>query len=551
MSKKVFDNRDSVLACVFLVVIVLAVFSQILQHDFINVDDPEYITQNKHVQSGLTRKSIIWAFTTFHASNWHPLTWLSLMLDYQVFGLKPAAYHMTNLLLHVTNVLLLFWVLKKTTGSFYRSGFVALIFGLHPFHVESVAWVAERKDVLSTTFWLLTMLAYADYARRRGVVRYLITLSLFSLGLMAKPMLVTLPCVLLLMDYWPLKRMKLFVRSAKPPDEDRQVYFGTARLILEKIPLFALAVVSMVITVIAQRRGDAVISVSTLSLGWRINNALVSYVIYILKMIVPVKLAAFYPNMAPPSTAKAIGAALLLIYITITIIFGARRHKYLATGWLWYLGTLVPVIGIVQVGSQAYADRYTYVPLIGLFIIIAWLVPDVLFGWRYKKIAITTSACLVVTVMTIVTILQLRHWRNTITLFEHTLSVTKENSFAHNVLANTYGRIGQIDKSIEHSTEALQISPQYDTAHYNLAMGYYSKGDFQKAIEHWRKTLQLTPDYKESNFNIGVAFERMGRTDEALRHFKKELTINPDHKETSRRLNALMTQNPHLRPAQP
>ncbi len=531
MSKKVSSNRNTVLTCIFLAVIVFAVFSRILQYDFINVDDPDYVTQNKHVQSGLTHKSIVWAFTTSHASNWHPLTWLSLMLDCQIFGLKPAAYHMTNLLLHIANVLLLFLVLKKTTRSFYRSAFVALLFGLHPLHIESVAWAAERKDVLSTAFWLLTMLAYADYARRRGIMRYLITVSLFAMGLMAKPMLITLPFVLLLMDYWPLER-----------DEIRKIHLRPAKLILEKIPLFALAMVSIVITFIAQQRGDAVISISTLSLGWRINNAFISYVTYILKMIVPVKLAAFYPHTTLPSTARAVSAAILLTCITIAVTLGARRYKYLLTGWLWYLGTLVPVIGIVQVGSQAYADRYTYVPLIGLFIIIAWLVPDVLSGWRYKKIAITVSACLVTVLMAIVTTLQLSHWSNTIALFEHTLSVTKENCFAHNVLANAYGQIGQIDKSIEHSKKALRICPQYSPVHYNLAMGYYSKGDFQKAIEHWRKTLQLTPDYKESNFNIGVALERMGRTDEAIRYFRKELTINPDHQEANRRLKALMTQ---------
>ncbi len=544
MNKKVFDRYGTVWACVFLVVATLAVFSQVHKHEFLDFDDSEYVTENEHVQSGLTRDSIIWAFTTGHASNWHPLTWLSLMLDYQLFGLRAGAFHITNLLLHTANTLLLFLVLRKMTRSLYRSGFVALVFALHPLHVESVAWVAERKDVLSTLFWLLTMWVYSSYAQRGGGVRYLIILLLFGLGLMAKPMLVTLPCVLLLVDYWPLRRLESSGRDGEGVKKQR-TRLTVARLVLEKIPLFVLSVISSIITVIVQRGGGAVISAGALPIGWRVSNAIVCYVVYILKMIVPVRLAAFYPNMSPPALIETIGAAVALVCITIVVVRGARRWRYLATGWLWYIGTLVPVIGVVQVGAQAYADRYAYVPLIGLFIIVGWLVPDILAGWRYKKIAIWLCTFLAVVPMAIAATLQVGHWRNTVALFEHTLAVTEDNCVAHNGLANKYGKLGQIDKSIEHGREAVRICPQYRMAHYNLGMGYYHKGELEKAIERWQEALRLKQDYREVNFNIGVAFEALGEADKAVEYFRSELAINPGHKRAQQKLDALLTRHPH------
>jgi len=540
MSKEIFSKYATAVVCVVLVVVVLAVFGRVCGREFINLDDSDYVTENEHVKGGLTLNGIIWAFTTFGASNWHPLTWISLMLDYQLFGLKAGGFHMTNVLLHTANTLLLFLVLKKMTGSVYRSGFVALAFAIHPLHVESVAWVAERKDVLSTLFWLLTMWAYAGYVRRGSSFWYVTGVLLFAAGLMAKPMLVTLPFALLLLDYWPLNRLELAgwrgrARSA-----------GT-RLIWEKIPLFILSAISIVITVIAQRRGGAVITTRVLHIWWRISNAIVSYAIYIVKMFVPVRLAVFYPNMSPPRLTETVAAGIFIVCITVGIIFGVRRWKYLATGWLWYIGTLVPVIGIVQVGAQAYADRYTYVPLTGLFIIIAWLVPDVLVGWRYRKAAISLCILLVAAAMAITTTLQLKLWRNTIKLFEHTLAVTGDNCVAHNVLANTYGQLGEFDRSIEHAKEALRIFPRYDLAHYNLGLAYYSKREFEKAIGQWEEVLRLKKNYKEANFNIGAAFETLGETDKAIEYFRRELAINAEHQEARQRLDNLLRKGAGLK----
>jgi tetratricopeptide (TPR) repeat protein len=518
-------------ACLFLTAMVFVVYGQVYKHKFINADDPDYVTQNEQVQKGLSRESIAWAFTTFHASNWHPLTWLSLMLDYQLFGLNAGGFHITNVLLHTANTLLLFLILRQMTGAIYRSCFAALLFAIHPLHVESVAWVAERKDVLSTLLWLLTMWAYIGYVQHSGIRQYLVVVLLFILGLMAKPMLVTLPFVLLLLDYWPLMRF----RNNK-----------TGKIILEKIPLFALSAISVVITIAAQRSGGAVISIKSLPAGWRISNAIVSYAVYILKTFAPLKLGAFYPNMSPPPFAAAIGSALLLAGITIAVVMGMRQRRYLVTGWLWYLGTLVPVIGIMQVGAQAYADRYTYIPLTGLFIIVAWLIPDLLAKQRYKKSIIAACMCITVIPMTIISVMQVRRWQDTFTLFEYTLTVTKDNCVAHNALANTYGDEGQIDKSIYHSEEALRIFPDYKQAHYNLAMGYYAKGKIREAIKQWQDVVRLDENFKEANFNLGVAFEKLGEFDKAAEYFRKELTINPKHKQAQDRLKSLLAKHPEL-----
>jgi hypothetical protein len=523
-NNKIFGRYGIAWAYLFLAAMVFIVYGQVYKHKFIGVDDPDYVTENTQVQKGLSKESIGWAFKTFHASNWHPLTWLSLMADYQLFGLNAGGFHITNVLLHTANTLLLFLILKQMTGAFYCSCFTALLFAIHPLHVESVAWVAERKDVLSTLFWLLTMWAYIGYVRHSGTIPYLVVILFFALGLTAKPMLVTLPFVLLLLDYWPLMRL----RKEK-----------AGKLILEKIPLLALSAVSAAVTIIAQRSGGAVISIKALPAEWRISNAIVSYTVYILKTFVPVKLGAFYPNMSPPPLTATVVSALLLIGITIAVIAMRKQREYLVTGWLWYLGTLVPVIGIMQVGAQAYADRYTYVPLTGLFIIAAWLVPDLLAKWRHKKIIIAAGACAVIIPMTIISVKQVRQWQDTITLFEHTLAVTKNNCVAHNALANAYGIEGQLDKCVYHSEEALRIFPGYTQAHYNLAMGYYYKGRLREAIEQWQEVLWFDENFKEADFNIGAAFEKLGEFDKAAEYFRKELAINPGHKQAQERLKSL------------
>jgi hypothetical protein len=351
---------------------------------------------------------------------------------------------------------------------------------------------------------------------------------LFAAGLTAKPMLVTLPFVLLLLDYWPLKR---FERES------------TWTLVVEKAPLFLLSAVSSVVTVAVQRGGGSVITAGALSLWGRVCNAAVCYVIYIIKMIVPARLSVFYPYMKGPSAIEMIGAAVLLVCVTAAaVIFGVRGRKYLVTGWFWYVGTLVPVIGFVQVGAQAYADRYTYVPLVGLFIAAAWVASDLMRGWRYKRVVLAGCGIIVVGTLSILTWVQVGRWRDTVTLFEHAIAVTKDNCVAHNVLANTYGRMGEVEKSIEHGEEAVRIFPRYDSAHYNLGMAYYARGEKQKAIEHWKEVLRIEPAFKEANYNIGVALESLGKTSEATKYFEKELIINPQHAGVRERLEALKTQ---------
>ncbi|MHC4658730.1 MAG: tetratricopeptide repeat protein [Planctomycetota bacterium] len=448
------------------------------------------------------RSSITWAFTTDHASNWHPLTWLSHMLDCRLFGTEPGWHHLTNLLFHVMNTLLLFAVLNRMTRALWRSAFVAAAFALHPLHVESVAWIAERKDVLSTFFWMLTMAAYLRYVNRPGVSRYLLTLLPFALGLMAKPMLVTLPFVLLLLDYWPLGRFqngqatKDTKRHRRKTPTTSSLWRVFYRLILEKLPFFALAVLSSIITFIVQQKFAAVATTRQFPLTGRIANALISYLAYIEKMIWPSRLAMFYPY---PHRADLIGqavvSALLLIFISIVVIWMMRRRRYLLTGWLWYLGILVPVIGLVQVGDQAHADRYSYIPLTGLFIIIAWGLPDLLAKWRFRKIALALSAIAVLSALSIRAYIQQGYWRNTITLCEHALEVTEGNYVAHYCMAADFLHRGQIEQAVTHYHQTLQIKPNYFKALGSLAAAFARQGKADQAVKYYTEALLRKPDW--------------------------------------------------------
>ena len=411
-SKVIFSNGRNVQSryhtpwvVIGLALATFAVFSQVLHNEFVSYDDPQYVVENTHIQNVPILRTIKWAFTAGYAANWHPLTWLSHALDYKLFGLNPAGHHLTNLLLHIVNTLLLFAILNAMTGALWQSAFVAALFALHPLHVESVAWVAERKDVLSTFFLLLTMAAYLRYTRKPDARSYRLTLVLFALGLMSKPMLVTLPFVLLLLDYWPLNRLEI--------NNLKQIYHR----VYEKIPFFVLAAVSSGITCIAQQH--AMTDIETFPFKWRIANAIVSYVRYIEKTFVPRKLAVLYPLAGNMPTLWLITlSAILLLIITILIIRLSNKRRYLLVGWLWFMGTLVPVIGLVQVGMQEMADRYTYVPLIGLFIIVTWGIADIFSSRRYRKTFLTTAAAVVLVALSICTILQLRYWHNCISLFE-------------------------------------------------------------------------------------------------------------------------------------
>jgi tetratricopeptide (TPR) repeat protein len=530
-SKNFFSKRRDILVCMFLVLSTLSVYWQVHNYDFVNFDDDKYVSDNRHVQVGLTLESITWAFTTNHVSNWHPLTWLSHMLDCQFYGINPGRHHLTNLLFHIANTLLLFFVFRKMTGHLWQSTFVASLFALHPLHVESVAWISERKDVLSTFFWLLTMWSYILYVQHPRVDKYLLVLLFFILGLMAKPMLVTLPFVLLLLDFYPLYR---FHKSADSNNSyQRPIVF---RLVLEKIPLFVLVVMSSAMTFYAQKHGGSVASLDTIPIQARIANALVSYVYYILKMIYPSKLAVLYPHSVILPWWQVTGACLLLLSISFLAIRVIKQSPYFVVGWLWYLGTLVPVIGLVQVGSQSMADRYTYIPLIGIFIIIIWSIAEFVTRWNDKKIILPTIATAILFVFMTITFLQVGYWENSITLFEHTLEVTSNNRTAHNNLGLALQEQGRIDDAIKHYLEALRIKPDYEDAHNNLGLALQEQGRIDDAIKHYLEALRIKPDYEDAHSNLGVALREQGRIDDAIKHYLEALRIKPDLEEAHNNL---------------
>jgi tetratricopeptide (TPR) repeat protein len=518
--------RSYLLVCLFLVMAILAVYWQVRNHDFINYDDDLYVTINPHVQAGFTLDSITWAFTSTHASNWHPLTWLSHMLDCRIYGMNPGRHHLTNVLLHILNTLLLFLVFKRMTGDLWQCGFVAALFALHPLHVESVAWVAERKDVLSTFFWMLTVWSYLRYVERSGLNRYLPVLFFFILGLMAKPMLVTLPFVLLLLDYWPLKRFRL--GSSEDSQECRPGRFCLG-LVWEKIPLFLLSAGSSVITYMVQKSSGAVSPLDVASFKVRIANAMISYVSYIGKMIWPHNLAVLYPYPKAILLWKVVGASLLLVVMSIVVFRMVKTKPYFAVGWLWYVGTLVPVIGFVQVGGQAMADRYTYVSLIGLFIIIAWGVHDILAKWRYKEIILTTSALFVLSSFLVCAWFQVRNWRNSITLFENAIDVTKNNYVAHDKLGEALAAQGKTDAAIRYYSEALRIWPEFVEARFNLGVLLREDDRLNEAIDHFFRVLRFKPNFAEAHCELGNTLKEQGKFPEAVRHYLEAISIKPEY----------------------
>jgi len=519
----------------------VAVYGAVWHHDFVYYDDPKYVTENPIVSAGLTSRGVAWALTTGTDANWFPLTWLSHMLDVQLYGMNAGGHHLTNVLLHIVSTLLLFGVLLWMTGAPGRSAFVAALFAVHPLHVESVAWVAERKDVLSTLFWMLTLWAYVWYVRQPRLGRYLLLLLLFALGLMTKPMLVTLPFVLLLLDVWPLKRVAMrragSDRSGFSASRDQR---SLTQLVTEKLPLFGLAVLSSIVTFVVQRRGGAVGGLDAYPLTLRVGNALVAYVTYIGKMLWPTRLAAFYPYPRSLSGALVVGAIAVLIGVSAVVIRAAPRYPYLLVGWLWYLGTLVPVIGLVQVGNQAMADRYTYVPLIGLFIITAWGIPDLLARWRYRRIALPTAGALVIAACAVVARGQVQHWRSTTALWTHALGVTDENDVAHNNLGLALARQGKAADAISHYTEALRIRPTYATARTNLGAALASQGKLDEAIANYTEVLRYKPEFAEAHTDLGAALADKGRIEEAIAQYTEAVRLKPDFAEAHANLGVAL-----------
>ncbi len=539
-----------VAVCIFLAVTTWLVFSQTIHHDFLNYDDNRYVYENPEVTSGLTIHGIAWAFTNRHANNWHPLTSISHMLDCQFFGLNAGGHHFVNVFLHTVAVILLFLVLRAMTGSIWRSAFVAAVFAVHPLRVESVAWISERKDVLSAVFFMLTLGTYVRYVRQPSPGRYVTMSIFFAFGLMSKPMLVTVPFVLLLLDYWPLRRFA-----------GRQT---NRRIILEKVPLLALSTALCAATFWAQTRG--MVSVEKLPLMERINNALVTCVTYLQQMIWPARLAVFYPHPEDRLPFwEVLMAIALLALITAGVFVLRRKHPYLITGWFWYLGMLTPVIGIIQVGSQAHADRYTYLPQIGLYLLATWATTDALASWPHRRRILRATASVTVIALAWRAWIQTSYWRNSESLWLHTLAVTSENPVAHNsfaLLLLGHDRVdeaidqfqmavnidpgfaeaqnnlsvaltkkGRTDEAIAHLQTVLKWYPGEAKAHYNLGNALLQKGELNAAIAAYGRALSIQPRYADARYNLGIALEQNGRVDEAIAQYQKALQDKPDYAE--------------------
>jgi tetratricopeptide (TPR) repeat protein len=504
---------------VLLVASTLALFSRACANGFVNYDDTSYVTRNGHVQGGLTPQNVAWAFRSLHAANWHPLTWLSLEIDAQLYSLRAWGFHLTSIVLHAASALILFRVLVRMTNFLRRSALVAALFAVHPLHVESVAWISERKDTLSVFLGLLTLMAYVNYVERPDVRRYLLMASLYTLGLMAKPMLVTLPCVLLLLDYWPLNR---YGESTPGGDVESTATSKRARhqsvhwLVVEKLPLFALAIVGSAVTLVAQQQGEAVNSIERLPMSNRVANALVAYVSYIEKMIWPEHLAAVYPlpDLAAPVWRVSV-AALVLACVTTLAILQRRQRPYLLVGWFWYLGTLVPVIGLVQVGQQAMADRYTYFPMVGLLLILVWGLAEL-----FDRLGIgvfvrgALAAGLLATLMA-ATWSQVAHWHDSVVLWRHAILVTSDNYIAYTNLGMALDQLGQKEEA-ERAQDGSRSQGQ-SARHERLS----------EAIEQYSKALAIKDDLAPAYFNRGVALAQLGRTQEAIHDFSEAIRHGP------------------------
>ena len=534
----------------------LIVYGRMIDHGFISFDDDDYITANPVVRRGLTVDGLVWAFASPHVYNWHPLTWLSHMADVQLFGLNAGGHHLVGLLLHTLNALILFLLLRKMTGALWQSGVVAALFALHPLHVESVAWAAERKDLLSTLFWLLTLGLYLRYVKHPGIRRTWLVCLCYAAGLMAKQMAVTLPFVLLLLDYWPLRRLSLIPAAPVGGNPERKagsvvqpqkqgerrprttggeniippLWSRISPLIWEKLPLFVLAAGASVLIYLIQTQTGIVKSTVEFPFPARLGNALVAYVAYLFKTVCPLHLAIFYPH--PGTTLplwQAAGAALLLAAITVSVLRSTK--PYLVVGWLWYLGTLVPVIGLVQVGIQGMADRYTYVPLIGIFIMAAWGIADLVAGWRSRKTVLVFAAAGGLAALTILTWLQVGTWRNNITLYSHAVEVTAGNYWAEYNLGLALMAEERDDEALPHFQEAVHLQPGYADAYLNIGVIQAKRGRLDDASANFGRVLELKPAHREALLNLSMALIRQGRVDEAAARLGELRRLRPDDPE--------------------
>ncbi len=535
------------LVVVVLALLTLAVFGPLTRHGFSELDDRAYVVDNPRVTGGLTAGGAAWAFISFANANWHPLTWLSHMADVSLFGLEPAGHHAVSLLLHLANAILLFLALRGISGALWRSALVAALFAWHPLHVESVAWIAERKDVLAGLFFMLTLTVYLRYLRRPGAGRYGAVVLIYALGLAAKPMLVTLPALLLLLDWWPLGRWGPAPRAAMPAGprmSSRQKEMaapGLLRLVVEKVPLLVLAAASAVVTWIAQRAGGGVRSLETYPWGVRAANALISYLSYLGKTVWPAGLAFFYPHpqRLPPAWLTA-GALLALAGLTVAALASARRIPALAVGWLWYIGTLVPVIGLIQVGAQAMADRYTYLPLIGLFVAVAWGLAEMAGKGRARRLAAVLAAGSALAVLAAASSVQIGYWRDDTTLLRRTLKVTRDNWVADYILGAVLVRQGRLDEGIAAYREAVRIKPGYADARNSLGTALLRQGDPAAALLQIEEARRLNPGEPLLSYNLGVAADAAGDPTMAEAAYRDALALRPDYPEARNNLGAVL-----------
>jgi hypothetical protein len=515
MNKRSFKSENqaslkrNAIICGLLMVAILVLYWRVINYEFVNYDDDLYITENLYVQKGVTWEGTKWAFSFNNVVYFHPLSWLSHMLDVQLFGMAPGLHHLTSVLFHIANTILLYLFFNRMTGAAWRSALVAMLFAVHPINVESVAWVAERKSVLSAFFWMLTMYSYIRYVEQPGVLRYLWILIFFSLGLMGKPMLVTLPFVLLLLDFWPLDRINL--QTHRNTDQGKAnagilAIFQTNirnRFILEKIPLFAVSLVAIFISSIAVERLGITLSYESKPISLRLSNAVVSYFKYLAKIFWPSDLTFLYPYPRTLPTLQIIGSALILICITTGVLMKLRKAPFLGVGWFWYLGTLIPVTGLIQAGFwPAMADRFAYLPTIGIFIIVVWGISGLVKNWRFEKKLLSAAAVVTTIMLMTATWVQLGFWRNSNVLFKHALEVTENNYLVHNNLGNIYFRQGELDKAIHHYSESLRINPSFALAHNNLGAAMLRSGKIEEAIFHFRQAIILEPGNIDAQRNL-------------------------------------------------
>src|SRR5579872_66525 len=514
--------RTSLVIGALLLTATVAVYSPVRGFDYVNFDDPDYTTANPHVRAGLTIDGARWAFTSAHAANWIPVTWLSHMTDFQMFGPQSGPQHVINVLLHGITALLVYAFFWRATGARWRSAFVAVLFALHPLHVESVAWIAERKDVLSGLFWFLTLWLYVLFVEGPGVVRYLFVAAAFALGLMSKPMVVTLPLVLLLVDVWPLRRA------------------WNWRLLLDKIPLMALSVAASIVTYIVQQRGGAVLSLESVPFGARIANGFISYVAYLGGMIWPARLAVFYPYPHEVDWWNLAGALVVIGAISWAVFRLRKQFPYLGVGWLWYLVTLVPVIGWVQIGEQARADRYTYLALVGIGVMLAWGGAEVAARWPKCNAAIIGVSAAACAAWMVVSAVQLQYWRNSETLFRHALAVTTDNYVAYTNLGVALRSDGRVSEAVRDFEEAVRIRPLFVDARNDLGEALLVEGRAAEAIQHLEDALHAKPDFVDAHVNLGAAYDKLGRSAEAAQEFQAALKLQPDNAVAHAGLGAIL-----------